>query len=212
MEGEGGTFTWNINGPPTIIHSTTIYFGTKSSETMVSYIAPEETKYTDSLKEFIKGDYYIPLRFIANVRTTPGTYFFRAYALINGKHYWTDEGTFVVKPLPKHGIKVIDRPTNIKVGENAAFTWEIDGPSSTTSFTTIVVGKESKTGSLDETTDMTMTPYTIFVKEFTNGVYQVPLRFVGNAPITEVGVYYFRALAFINGKNIWSDEYSFKVE
>ena len=67
-------------------------------------------------------------------------------------------------------------------------------------------------GALDTVVDIPKTPYTVLVQDFTRGTYTVPLRFIGNAKVQDTGTYYFRALAFINGKNIWSDEYSFTVK
>lgn len=115
-------------------------------------------------------------------------------------------------PLQSYSIKVINSPEKVKLNYNSAFTWEIIGPSGTTSFTTIVGAKESKPGHLGENDPLEKTPYRIFTEEFTNGNYNLPLVFVGNAVMPEYGVWYFRAIAVINGKNIWSDEHSLKVE
>jgi hypothetical protein len=214
MEGGIATFTWIINGTPRTIHTTAVYYGDKSTPGKLPLSAvPADTGYSQVLKDFLEGDYFVPLRFVGSVSTpTPGTYFARAYALIEGQHYWSEERSFTVKQIPKHEIKIINRPTQIDKGGNAAFTWEITGPAVTTGFTTIVAGHVSKPGALDTSVDIPQTPYAILVKDFTSGTYNVPLRFIGNAAVSEPGEYYFRALAFINGKNIWSDEYSFTVE
>lgn len=213
-EGDTATFTWYVNGPSKTIHTTTIYYGTTSAPgAFGDYITPEDAHYMYELKDFLQGNYGIPLRFIGSTNfPTPGTYFYRAYALIDGRHYWSQERTFVVKQIPKHEIKVIDRPSIMSTGGNAAFTWEIYGHPATTGFTTIVGGTQSKPGALDATVDIPKTPYVVLVRDFTSGTYAIPLRFIGNTKISEPGVYYFRALAYINGKNIWSDEYSFTVK
>lgn len=115
-------------------------------------------------------------------------------------------------PLQSYSIKVINSPEKVKLNYNSAFTWEIIGPSATTAFTTIVGAKESSPGHLGENETLEKTPYRIFTEEFTNGNYNIPLVFVGNAVLPEYGVWYFRALAVIKGKNIWSDEHSLRVE
>ena len=214
VEGDVGTFTWHVGGPPKTIHTTTIYYGTTSARgAFDDYVTPGDARYTYQLQDFLQGDYAVPLRFVGSInQLVPGTYFYRAYALIDGKHYWSGERTFIVAPIPKHGITIIDRPGTLSPGGNAAFTWDVYGPAATTGFTTIVGGKQSLPGILDPSVDIPKTPYAVLVQDFTNGTYTVPLRFIGNANVAESGVYYFRALAFINGKNIWSDEYSFTVE
>lgn len=213
-EGNRGVFTWAINGPGKTIHTTTVYFGTDSTPGVLTAAAtPQDTHYTQALPDFMKGDYQVPLRFIAGIPiTTPGRVYFRGYALIGGKNYWTGEHSFAVAKKPKNVISMIDHPAKLSPGVNTSFTWDVSGPAGTFSFTAIVAGKESKKDALDESVTISQTPYKVIVPDFTNGSYTVPLRFVGNASITDPGVYYFRALAYINGKNIWTDEYSFTVE
>ncbi|MBI3385575.1 hypothetical protein HY031_00655 [Candidatus Gottesmanbacteria bacterium] len=214
VEGGIATFTWHVGGLTRVIHTTTIYYGTTSAQgAFDTYITPADAHYTYQLKDFLQGDYTVPLRFVGNINLlTPGMYFYRAYALIDGKHYWSGERTFEVKQIPKHEIKIVYRPGNVPHGANATFTWDVYGPAATTGFTTVVGGKQSKPGILDPSVDIPKTPYTVLVEDFTRGTYNVPLRFTGNANVQDAGVYYFRALAYINGKNIWSDEYSFTVE
>ncbi|OGG12918.1 hypothetical protein A2773_01785 [Candidatus Gottesmanbacteria bacterium RIFCSPHIGHO2_01_FULL_39_10] len=213
-EGDTVSFTWNISGPPKTINTTAIYYGTKSqSGSLTRNASPDDTGYTSVIDEFIKGNYNIPLQFVGNnTFTKPGTFFFRGYALIDGKHYWTKERSLVVKPLPKHEIRIDNPPTSIKTGESTTFTWDISGPTSTTQFTAIVAGKESKSGPLADSVSLSDTPYKTIVKEFTSGTYNIPLRFIGNVALPETGVHYFRAHAVINNKNIWSDEYSLTVQ
>ncbi|MBI4064908.1 hypothetical protein HY409_00865 [Candidatus Gottesmanbacteria bacterium] len=213
-EGNSGTFTWEVRGPATTIHTTTMYYGTsRSPGLLATSVEPGSTAYTDTIKDFMHGDFTVPLRFIGNVIVSkPETYYFRAYALIGGKHYWSSERSFVVKQIPKHEIKIVNPPGAVIAGGNVTFTWDVYGPAATTGFTAIVGGTQSKPGALDTSVDIPKTPYAVLVNDFTSGTYDVPLRFIGNAKIPELGAYYFRGLAFINGKNIWSDEYSFTVQ
>lgn len=213
-QGDTATFTWQLSGPSKTIHTTTVYYGTTSfPETLTRSTEPGATHYTDWVKDFMQGDFSIPLRYIGNTTiATSGTYFYRAYALIDGKHYWSGERSLVVKEIPKHEIKIVNPPGTVYSGENVDFTWDVYGPAGTTWYTVIAGGKESKPGTLDASVNLSMTPYTVMVNDFTTGPYTVPLRFIGNAKVSEPGVYYFRALGFINNKNIWSDEYSFTVQ
>lgn len=213
-EGGQATFTWTIDGPPKTIHKSVVYFGTVDTDGILTKdIAPAETKYTDSVKDFIAGDYVIPMRFVGNATIAkPGKYYVRVYALIDGDNYWSEERNFTVMPVPGYEIKLVSYPQTVKLNENSAFTWEITGPQATTDFTAIVGAKESKSGKLDETIDLTETPYKVLVKDFTNGASSIPLRFVGNTILPEYGKYYIRALVVVNRKNIWSDEYTLTVQ
>lgn len=213
-EGDNATFTWSVNGPTRTIHSTVVYYGNTSTPgILTSKASPEDTGYTHLLKDFYNGNYIIPLKFIGNTRmSTPGTYYARAYTQIDGKNYWSEERTFLVKSLPKYKITMINYPSRLSIGENGTFTWQILGPSLTTEYTAIVCSKESKSGILDETVDVTQTSYAALTKDFISGTYTVPLTFVGNAIISEKGTYFCRAYTYIKGKNIWSDEFSLSVE
>lgn len=216
MEGGQASFTWTVDGPFRTIHKSVVYFGTINNEGILKKdVAPADTNYTDSVKDFFAGDYVVPIRFIGNtIVAKPGKYYVRAYALIDSNNYWSEERIFTVKPNPTPGfeIRLVNYPQKVKLDDNSAFTWEITGPQTTTGFTAIVGAKESKSGKLDETIDLTETPYKVLVKDFTNGVYTIPLRYVGNTVMPEYGIYYIRALVIINGRNFWSDEYTLTVQ
>ena len=214
---EGGiaNFNWVVDGPPRSINTTGVYYGTTSHPGQMSKSsAPADVGYAGVLKDFLNGNYSIPLRFVGGVQmTTPGTYFFRGYALIDGNHYWSGEKSFTVKPIPKNDIKIIDKPTEIYKGAEANFTWEVTGPAGTTNYTSIVASKTSRPGTIDTSVPLFQTSYTALISDFTGGgTYNIPLRFVGTKRMEETGTFYFRAVAFIDNKNIWSDEYSFLVK
>jgi len=213
-EGNTGSFTWSINGLTKIIHATVIYYGTTSTAgTLTTSATPEDTHYTYVLKDFADGNYTVPLTFVGNaVISSSETYYVRAYALIDGKHYWSSEHSFTVKAIPKNEIAMVNYPSQLSVGQTGTFTWQITGPSATIGYTTIVASKESKSGSLDSTIGIPQTPYSELVKDFTNGPFTVPLTFVGNASFSTTGKYYCRAYTYINGKYIWSDEFTITVE
>lgn len=214
-EGSIATFTWFINGPAMTVHTTTVYYGTSSTPGLLdTAVLPANTRYTDSVPDFLNGYYNIPLQFIGNSKmTTPGSYFARVYAFVNGKNFWSDERAFTVSAYQKNEIHIIDYPAQAALGSVATFTWEILGPIASTGYSVIVGSKLSTPGTLDESTQISSTSYKlIFVSDFTSGTYTIPIRFVGNSPFYEAGTYYFRAYTWINGKNIWSDEYSLTVQ
>lgn len=215
-EGGQATFTWTVNGPMYIIHKSTIYFGTiRTVGELNMEVSPPETNYTESVKDFMAGDFIIPMRFVGNSTITKaGKYYGRAYAFISGRNIWSEEREFTVKPIPVPGyeIKLINYSQKVKLNDNSVFTWEINGPKSTTGFTAIVGAKESKSGHLDESTDLSKTPYKILTKDFINGTYAIPLTYIGNTVMPEYGKYYVRALTVVDGKNLWTDEYTVSVE
>lgn len=97
--GNIATFTWRIDGPPATTSSTAVYFGAAStSGELGKEVKPQDTEYTDAVKDFIKGKYSIPYLFVGNVKiASPGAYFYRAHVDLNGQHYWSPEGQFEVK-------------------------------------------------------------------------------------------------------------------
>lgn len=91
-------FTWRVDGIPTTINHTSIHFGTVSQPgELGKEVAPQDTKYSDLIKDFAKGNYNIPLQFVGNSTIArPGTYYYRGHAVINGQNYWTAESTLEV--------------------------------------------------------------------------------------------------------------------
>jgi hypothetical protein len=213
-EGGVATFTWNVNGPGKIINKTGIYFGSTSHPGNLDLlVSPAETGYTGAVNDFLNGEYVIPLRFVGNLKIPPaGTYYSRAYALIDAENYWSDERVFTVQAVPKNDVSIITPPIKVKHGENTSFTWDVSGPANVTNYTVIVAGKTSLSGPLGTDIDIPHTPYTVLAKDFSGGNYNVPLRFIGNGIFPDTGIYYFRALVLINNKNIWSSEYQVTVE
>jgi hypothetical protein len=109
-------------------------------------------------------------------------------------------------------LSLVDAPKEVTVGGVATFTWRIDGPGTQIHSTAVRLGTESQSGDLDAKVKPEDTKYTMFVKDFTNGDFNIPLQFVGNIPLTALGKYYFRVHALIKDKNLWSDEYSLDVK
>ena len=92
------TFTWDVTGVPTTVNHTSVHFGTESTPgDLGKNVAPDATKYEDLIKDFANQSNPIPFRFIGNhTFEEAGTYYFRAHAIINGEHYWTEEKTLEV--------------------------------------------------------------------------------------------------------------------
>lgn len=97
--GSVATFTWRIDGPPVPIVHSAVYLGTESVPgELGKEVHPADTKYTESVKDFMFGKFNIPLQFIGNTKIDkPGTYYFRIHATIKDKNYWSDEEVMDVK-------------------------------------------------------------------------------------------------------------------
>src|SRR3989304_6190152 len=96
--GSNAAFTWRVDGPATTINHTSVHFGTESTPgDLGKNVAPDATKYEDMIKDFANQSNPIPFRFIGNhTFDEAGTYYFRAHAIVNGEHYWTEEKTLEV--------------------------------------------------------------------------------------------------------------------
>lgn len=206
------TFTWRADGPPTTIHYTTVRLGTTSNPgELEKDVRPEDTKYTEMVKDFANGDYTLPLQFIGNTQVgQPGTYYYRIYALINDKHYWGDEYSLQVKPA-SYSVTLVNVPNQTAAGAVTTFTWRVDGPPATINHTSVHFGRTSTPGSLDTNIAPSDTTYEDLIKDFDKGKYNIPLQFVGNTPIATPGSYFFRAHAVIDGKHFWTDERALEV-
>ena len=121
-------YTWRVDGVPTAINHTSIHYGSVSNPGVLGKdVAPEDTKYTDLVKDFVKGDYSIPLQFVGNTTITkPGTYYFRGHAIINNENYWTDEYTLTVAAATKSAAitptKAAAQPTEAEITPTEALT------------------------------------------------------------------------------------------
>lgn len=212
--GQNTTFTWKISGGTASINHTAVHFGTISNAgELGDGVKPEDTKYTDFVKDFADGKYDIPLQFVGNTMiNTPGKYYFRVHALIKDKHYWTSEYSIDVKPAD-YRVSLVNVPSQAEAGKVTTFTWRVEnGPAVSINHTAIHYGLESNPGKLGKEVKPSDTKYPDFIKDFANGKFTVPLQFVGNAKIDSPGTYYFRVHAVINGQNYWSDEGTFEVK
>ncbi len=212
--GNNLAFTWRVDGPPSVINHTSVRYGLESNPGELNRdIKPTDTKYTDFVKDFADGKYNVPLQFIGNTKITkPGKYYFRVYAFIKEKNYWSDEYSLEVKVPSDYKVSIVNTTKNITVGQTATFTWYVDGSPIEINQTSVYFGQASVSGILDKNVKPSNTKYTNMVKDFANGKYNIPLQFVGNAEIATPGSYFYRAHALINGKNYWSNEDVFEVK
>lgn len=214
VAGSNVTFTWRIDGPSTTINHTSVHYGTISNPGILEKeVKPQDTKYTDLVKDFASGKFDIPLQFIGNtVIASPGKYYFRVHALVKDKNYWSEEYTLDVKPTGDYQVSLIDAPKELSAGAVATFTWRIDGVPTTINHTAVHFGQISTIGKLGKEVKPEETEYTDMVNDYASGSYNIPLQFVGNTKIATSGSYFFRVHALIDEKNYWTDESTFEVK
>lgn len=76
-----------------------IHWGTASMPGKLGpEVAPADVPYTSLTPEFAQGGFPLPDDFTAHVTfPEPGTYYYRAHAIVGGSNYWTDEYVIIVE-------------------------------------------------------------------------------------------------------------------
>jgi hypothetical protein len=127
---------------------------------------------------------------------SPGKAYFRAYALISGLNYWSDE--YVVTVVPKASITVSDFPSS--VGKSSTFNvkWDI---------------KNGYPGKVDKTYVMWGTLSGMYTGTSPEQAGNTPASFQATltSPSTAPGTFYFIVTAVVDGKAINSTEKSLTV-
>ncbi len=214
--GSGTAFTWRIDGPATTISSTVVYYGTASNPGELGKdVKPGDTRYTDFVKDFASGTFNVPLQFVGNTQlpATPGTYYYRVYAVVGEKNYWSEEYAMEVKQptASDYGITLVHAPPQAAAEDTMAFTWRVDGPPTEINHTSVHFGLRSTPGTLEKTVAPADTRYTDMIGDFAKGKYNIPLQFVGNVQVATPGAYFFRAHAIIGTQHFWTEEKTFEV-
>lgn len=100
IAGQAFTIGWKVNADAqkTITH-TAIHYDTSSHPgTFGTDVPPPASGYPELTPEFASGTFSIPNTFTTDITVDQEvTIYFRAHAIIDGKHYWSDEMSFIVK-------------------------------------------------------------------------------------------------------------------
>ena len=93
-------FTWAVGAPVghTATH-TAIHWGTASRTGALGLaVAPADSGYPSILADYASGSFALPREFSGAVTfPSAGIYYYRAHAIIDGKHYWSSEYTIRVE-------------------------------------------------------------------------------------------------------------------
>lgn len=111
--GQRTVFTWRVAGPSgTVIPHTAIHYDEDSNPAKFALtVAPDQSGYRELTLEFASGEFEIPREFSTHVTFDEvGTFYYRAHAIVNGQHYWTDERSIEVKtfiePQPRKTLNI----------------------------------------------------------------------------------------------------------
>ena len=90
------TFIWKVSSPSDLEASTTsIYWGDESSPSALKeYDSPQAVGYSNHPPDYESGSFRLPSEFdVSMTFDKPGTVYFRSYALVHGKHLWSEENS-----------------------------------------------------------------------------------------------------------------------
>lgn len=92
---------WTVTVPTqsTTTH-TALHYDTRShAGALGTSVTPAAAGYANLLADYANGTFAIPAEFTGNITApaTAGTLYLRAHAIIEGKHYWTDEVSISVR-------------------------------------------------------------------------------------------------------------------
>ncbi len=210
--GQELTMSWKISGSAATTPHTAIHYGTVS--------VPEPKGPQDYAKattfQCQTTPCSIPNSFSSQLRIDePGTYYYRAHAIIDGKNVWSEEKTITIeaikqaaaptaKPATKKTeprITVTSSPTLAGTNQPISLSWKIESESATTAHTAVHYGPSSVANPAGPQDYPFSSDFICTSKPCT-----IPRAFQAKISITETGTYYYRAHAIIDGKNVWSEE------
>ncbi|MFH1430028.1 MAG: hypothetical protein ABIG71_00720 [Candidatus Uhrbacteria bacterium] len=92
-------FAWEVRAPiGSIAISTAIHWGPTSIATVNDQTTPDELTFAGQIIDYAVGRFALPRTFTgAVVFASPGTYYYRAHALIDEKNIWSPEYEVVVE-------------------------------------------------------------------------------------------------------------------
>jgi len=112
------TFTWEVSGSGNITH-TAVHWGNKTGVEGQRFYG-----WVEFIKDYARIDppAKAPKTFTGSITapSTPGTIYFRGHAIVDGKHYWTEEMTIKVQaaiPTPTPTATPM-RPTEYTAGQD----------------------------------------------------------------------------------------------
>lgn len=209
--GQEATIRWSVSGDAALTPHTAIHYGTSS--------VPNPTGPSDYAKatpfQCQITNCPIPSPFSATLKIDePGTYYYRAHAVINGENVWSEEKIITIAakaqpvqtPAPSEESEpkiLITSAAPAIAGTNqlVSISWKIESKSATTPHTAVHFGPASVASPTGPSDYPSASSFSCTSKPCI-----IPRAFQTQISIPEIGTYYYRAHAIIGGKNFWSEE------
>lgn len=102
--GAKASFTWKVDAPAGMkaTHTSVHWDVASRPGNLGTGTTPQMAGYDNLISTFASGNFDLPREFTGDILLpssgVPYTVFFRAHALVDGKHYWTAERSFTVVP------------------------------------------------------------------------------------------------------------------
>ncbi len=216
--GQEVTISWSVSGDAAITPHTAIHYG------------PSSVKNPTGPQDYAKATPFqcqitncpIPSPFSAKLKIDePGTYYYRAHAVINGENVWSEEKAITIaakaqpqparipeQPESKTTVTVTSAPASAAATQKITISWKVEGESSTIPHTAVHYGPASVTNPAGPSDYPLASSFLCAVTPC-----RIPNAFQAQISIAEPGTHYYRAHAItIDGKNAWSEEKTIEVE
>lgn len=199
-EGQPMEMTWRVDGPSGEIPHTGVHW---ANESVSDPQSPADYGNTSGAVEPAQ----VPDTFDTEVTfDEPGTYYFRAHAIADEGHHWSQEVEVEVQeedPLTTGvSVTIDDHTMEAAAGENVSFNWSLTGAPDEVERTQIYWGADSASDP---------TPSAYDERDGTEENASVPGSYNASFQVDEPGTYNARAHAVHDGSHYWSDEVSFEV-
>ncbi len=111
-------------------------------------------------------------------------------------------------------IRVVYAPKEVKKDKAFSLAWGLNavGDVTETTHTAVYYDTVSRAGTLNTDATPEQAGYASFTKDFIGKNHPVPQTFTIDFTAEQTGELFFRALAVIDGKNYWTDEYKIVVK
>lgn len=126
---------------------------------------------------------------------------------------WKVQDTTQQLPLPTYQVELSTLPKEVKPGQVFLVSWNVRAPQSTgIKNTAIFYGQTSTPSAVRQTDAPAALGYANQTLDYSNGDFSVPGDFSTRITAPQSGKIYLRGFAYVDGRNIWTDEKVVKVQ
>ncbi len=204
--GQDIRISWRVAGGDLRAMHTAVHYGFESKPGTFGFdVGPAGAGYQSLTTEFVSGEFALPKDFVTIFRVDKaGVVYFRVHAMVDGKNYWTDEKSIVVKEIPSIEITVI--PEKVREGETFQVAWVVKGRGLRATHSALHYEADSKPGEIGLDKGPQDVGYPQLTTGFLSGDYALPMEFKAEVKADIVGVLYIRAHVIVDEKHYWTAE------